>query len=172
MADDKKEKASKEPLEVITPPNKLKQLIGNAKLSDDKTVAKAEAAQKAAVAKVDLAIEAKPMVEMLRERFAWLDDPDMSEERALGEIFGIAHDLRGMSANFGYPLLSRVCASLSRFTDGRKAANFKEQEVVKAHVDAITAVVTNRISGSGGKVGAEIAEGLEAAVTAVGGNPE
>jgi len=158
---------AKEPLEVITPPNKLKQLVGNARLSDDKTVAKAEQAQKAAAAKVDLPTEAKPMVEMLRERYGWLDDPDMANERALKEIFGISHDLRGMSGNFGYPLLARVCASLSRFCDGRTSVNKKEQEAIKAHVDAITVILANKISGTGGKVGAEIAEGLEAAVTAL-----
>ena len=78
----------------------------------------------------------------------------------LHDIFEIAHDLRGESASFGYPLVSRVCKSLCRLVEEADAADNSERQKVQAHVDALAAMVTRDLKGET-PTGQAIADELE-----------
>lgn len=82
----------------------------------------------------------------------------------LGDIHHEAHEMRGQGGIFGYPLVTMIAKSLYEATT-RPAAEIsrQEQELFRAHADAIKAVMAGRIKGDGGAVGRQLLAGLDAA---------
>ena len=96
-----------------------------------------------------------------------LDEAELEEAKRienLEAIFQIAHDMRGQGGSFGYPLMTRVGSSLCRFTEVLNNPDNRGLVVVRAHIDAMRAVIGNKVKGDGGRVGRQIARGLEMAV--------
>lgn len=88
-----------------------------------------------------------------------------AERRPLFEqITAIAHDLKGQGGTFGYPLISSFASSLNRFSSRRSDFQDSHVEIIKAHVDALRAVIRDRIAGNGGEIGAALTKGLEAVI--------
>lgn len=88
-----------------------------------------------------------------------------TKRRALfNEINELAHELRGQGGTFGYPLISVFGKMLYESTLEGCPETDNQVEVVKAHVDAMRAVIRDKVSGDGGKIGKELLEGLKAAV--------
>ena len=81
------------------------------------------------------------------------------------EINQVALELRGQGGTFGYPLISTFGKML--FDSSREGCceDDAQVEIVKAHVDAMRAVLREKISGDGGEVGkaliAALREGIE-----------
>lgn len=81
------------------------------------------------------------------------------------EINQVALELRGQGGTFGYPLISTFGKML--FDSSREGCREDDAqvEIVKAHVDAMRAVLREKISGDGGEVGkaliAALREGIE-----------
>jgi len=92
------------------------------------------------------------------------EQTDESRLESLQQIFKLAHDMRGQGGSFGYPLMTRVGSSLCRFTEVLNNPDERAMKVVRAHVEAMRAVIVNRVKGDGGAIGREIAQGLEFAV--------
>jgi len=85
--------------------------------------------------------------------------------RLLATINRIAHELRGQSGTFDYPLITSFAKSLYQVTreDGSKiGAN--QRRLIAAHIDAIQTVFHNRITGDGGDVGRDLLAEIAAAV--------
>jgi len=85
--------------------------------------------------------------------------------RLLATINRIAHELRGQSGTFDYPLITSFAKSLYQVTreDGSKiGAN--QRRLIAAHIDAIRTVFHNRITGDGGDVGRDLLAEIAAAV--------
>ncbi|MCH8861556.1 MAG: Hpt domain-containing protein [Proteobacteria bacterium] len=80
------------------------------------------------------------------------------------EIREIAHDMKGQGGTFGYPLISAFSDGLYGFADSRGKLTDDHVEIIKAHVDAMRAVISNRVKGDGGEIGAELTKGLEMAI--------
>ena len=98
---------------------------------------------------------------------ALMDEAEETDEARidnLRQIFKLAHDMRGQGGSFGYPLMTRVGSSLCRFTEVLNNPDERAMKVVRAHVEAMRAVITNRVKGDGDAIGREIAQGLEFAV--------
>ena len=74
----------------------------------------------------------------------------------LERIAGLAHDVEGQGGSFGYPLMSVIGASLSGFCRATKRCGDDQLELIKTHIDAMQAVIANRLEGSGGARGAEL----------------
>jgi CheY-like chemotaxis protein len=136
--------------------------IGN----DDATLARAEADfAKWAEDYTDWAVS--QMAELNRNVHlaanALAAEDEAATTRALGIINAIAHELRGQGATFGYPLLTEFAKQLFALT--RNASNVTEGriELVRAHVDALSLVVRQRLNGDGGDAGRRIALWLEEA---------
>lgn len=80
------------------------------------------------------------------------------------EINLLAHELRGQGGTFGYPLMSTFGKMLYDVTGAECREDDNALEIVKAHIDAMRAVLREKIAGGGGKVGKELLKSLKAAV--------
>lgn len=91
---------------------------------------------------------------------------DTPEERKMmfEDIHQIAHDMTGQGGTFGYPLISQFAESLSGFANAQGSLADNHVELIKAHVDAMRAVINGRVKGDGGEVGAELAAILQKAI--------
>jgi chemotaxis protein histidine kinase CheA len=89
-----------------------------------------------------------------------LDDP-MQRPAAFKEMVTIAHDLKGQGGTFGYPLVSIFATSLNRFVSLKTDIRDHHVEIVKAHIDAMRAVIRERVKGDGGDIGKALTVGLE-----------
>ena len=76
----------------------------------------------------------------------------------------LAHELKGQGGTFGYPLISIFGKSLFEFTGNNAGMTDNHLEIIKAHIDAMQAVISGRVGGDGGEVGAELVKTLEQAI--------
>ena len=75
-----------------------------------------------------------------------------------------AHDLKGQGGTFGYPLISRFGESLYDVTAPAETYPDNVVEIIKAHVDAMNAVINGRVSGDGGEIGQQLIDSLQQAM--------
>lgn len=80
------------------------------------------------------------------------------------EINVLAHELRGQGGTFGYPLITTFGKMLYDTTGTRCREDDNAVEIVKAHIDAMRAVLRDKVSGDGGQIGRELLASLEAGV--------
>lgn len=76
----------------------------------------------------------------------------------------LALELRGQGGTFGYPLISTFGKMLYDSTLEGCPEDDNAVEIVKAHIDAMRAVLREKISGDGGKIGRELTASLTHAV--------
>jgi hypothetical protein len=77
------------------------------------------------------------------------------------ELNVLAHEMKGQGGTFGYPLITTFGGLLFDFTSGGAARTDYHTEIVKAIIDAIRAVIDNRIGGDGGQVGRDLQAALK-----------
>jgi hypothetical protein len=77
-----------------------------------------------------------------------------------------AHDLKGLGATYGFPLITRVAASLCLLTEDEEKRAQAPMALIDAHIDAIRAAVAQDIRDDENPLGRELAETLEAQVAA------
>jgi hypothetical protein len=93
---------------------------------------------------------------------------DTENRRVLFDrIFQQSPDIRGMGATFGYHLVTAIGASLCNFIEDVTKTDDAAMEVVKAHTDALRAIIGNDVKGDGGPVGLELVDSLAKAVEKV-----
>lgn len=92
-----------------------------------------------------------------------MENPD-KRTLQFAEINELAHELRGQGGTFGYPLISVAGKMLYESTLEGCPVTDNQVDVVRAHIDMMRAVIREKISGSGGKVGKELVQSLHAAV--------
>lgn len=92
---------------------------------------------------------------------------------SLDGLMRAAHDLKGMGATYGYPLVTQIAASLCRLieTDAGKAVAQANPALARAHVDALRGAIRDRMQSATDPVGRAIVEALEARVAALGVAP-
>lgn len=66
---------------------------------------------------------------------------------AVRRMFDLAHEARGQGGSFGFPLISLIADSLSKFLEGRSDLAGREAEVVKIHIQAMKAVFRQGLKG-------------------------
>jgi len=93
-----------------------------------------------------------------------LTDPD-ELDRAYRRISELAVELRSQGVVFGYPLISTVSSSMFGYVYEPKQVDADHMALVKAHVDIINNVVSERVSGDGGDLGASLLTELKRAKT-------
>lgn len=150
--------------QIIQVPNTLRlKVAGAGRLSalDPAAIAKAEAALKS-----------------LSGNFAqWLQDEITKLETArqairtdgmtpatVESLYLRAHDLKGLGTTYGFPLITRIAASLCVLTDDAEKRTHAPMALVDAHIDAIRAAVRDDIKSDEHPVGRVLAEELEARV--------
>lgn len=83
----------------------------------------------------------------------------------IANVNTIAHELRGQSGIFDYPLITDIAKSLYEATSNPGIEVTSAWiELVGAHIDTIRAVFSQKISGTGGEVGQALLQEMEIAV--------
>ncbi|MEQ8440373.1 MAG: phosphorelay protein [Alphaproteobacteria bacterium] len=149
-------------VEVITPPNTIKQKVSGSGGPTPEMLAKAEAAINQM--SEDYPTWAIDDVERLGTLIAEAKPGVGNGKVLLSEAFKMAHDMRGQGGSFGYPLMTRIANSFCRFVEGLEELDKHSLEICNAHVKSMRAILQNKVKGTGGPTGAQIADGLEMAV--------
>lgn len=71
----------------------------------------------------------------------------------LRELFGIAHDMKGQAATFGYPLVSHLGSHLCRLIEAVEAGHQPSLAPATALVAAMGQILSERLEGDGGETG-------------------
>lgn len=155
-------KSAKGSYEVIHQPNKLKDLVGGPARMDEKLIEKAESALAEAVAGIDLSETAKESIEKLDAAVERLAEGSEEAEGPERTIFTVMHDLRSQGSSFGYPMVEKIATSMNRYLElgGPGERGHNDLDAIKAHVDALKAVVATKMKGDVGAIGQQIVDGL------------
>ncbi|WP_417463480.1 hypothetical protein [Kordiimonas sp.] len=104
------------------------------------------------------------LIVKLQEQHGRCVDTPESRRDCFEEIHRIAHDMKGQGGTFGYPLITTFADSLYGFTYKRDEISDGQVELIKAHLDAMRAVIRGRISGTGGEIGEKLTDSLNDAI--------
>ncbi len=75
---------------------------------------------------------------------------------ARAKLFHAAHEIRGQAATLGLPLAGAAADALCKFLDLKPSFVPEDLPFVTVHVQAIEAVIRQRLRGDGGPLGAEL----------------
>jgi HPt (histidine-containing phosphotransfer) domain-containing protein len=153
--------AKQQPIEIFMPPNILKAKVGSAVGGIDMAAVKrADAAMDTLKSEFSdwLAGEVARLVES-RDKYA---AAATNEGRA--QLFRAAHDLKGQADTYGYPLIARMAASLTKLMEEIGKASAIPLGLADAHVSAIRIVFRDKITAAGDPVAGALAAELEARV--------
>ena len=153
--------------QMIQVPNKLGAKVGGGRLGgiDPAAIAKAEAALKS-----------------LSGNFAqWLADEITKLESARQEVrtqgvtaetmealYLRCHDLKGLGATYGFPIITRIAGSLCRLIDDKEKRVAAPMPLVDAHIDAIKAAARDDIKTEDHPVGKLLVQELEGRIREFG----
>ncbi|MFZ5719592.1 MAG: Hpt domain-containing protein [Pseudomonadota bacterium] len=79
-----------------------------------------------------------------------------------------AHDLKGLGATYGFPLITRIAGLLCRLIDDKSKRLEAPLPLVDAHIDAIKAAARDDIKTEEHPVGAALVQELEGRVRQLG----
>jgi chemotaxis protein histidine kinase CheA len=130
----------------------------------------------AAIAKAEAALKS------LSGNFAqWLDDEiaNLENVRAtvrsegpspenMESLYLRAHDLKGLGATYGFPLVTRIAGLLCRLIDDRSKRLEAPMALIDAHIDAIKAAVRDGIKTDDHPVGNILVKELESRIEKFG----
>jgi len=155
------------PGQMIQAPNTLRLKVGGSRFGaiDPAAIAKAEAALKS-----------------LSGNFAqWLNDEVSKLEAArqtvrtegltaenMESLYLRAHDLKGLGATYGFPLITRIAGLLCRLIDDKSKRLQAPMGLVDAHIDAIKAAVRDDIKNEDHPVGRILVQELEGRIREFG----
>jgi len=148
------------PVQVIQPPNPLRAKLG-AGISAD-AIARAEEALQAMSAQFDTWLQDE--MDKLGVAYGTIQREGYTAATAEGLYFR-AHDLKGLGSTYQYPLVTRLAGSLCRLLDKPEQRLAAPMPLIDAHVEAIRAVVRDKIKTDEHPVGRALAEELERRVT-------
>jgi hypothetical protein len=153
--------------QVFQAPNALRLKVGGGRLGaiDPAAIAKAEAALKS-----------------LSGNFAqWLGDEIAKLERArqtvrsegpspenMESLYLRAHDLKGLGATYGFPLITRIAGLLCRLIDDKAKRLQAPRPLIDAHIDAIKAAARDDIKTEDHPVGKILVQELEGRIREFG----
>ncbi|TNE66525.1 MAG: hypothetical protein EP335_03620 [Alphaproteobacteria bacterium] len=103
------------------------------------------------------------IVKLQEQHGRCVDTPEKRRD-CFEAIHHIAHDMKGQGGTFGYPLITSFADSLYGFTHIRDGISDHHVELIKAHVDAMRAIIRGRVSGDGGEIGKKLTESLNEAI--------
>lgn len=152
-------------LRIFRPPNHLKRKAGvmgeEDGLFSEGTFLKAQSALEKS--RGDYADTAMDAVESLQRIIA---EAQKAKDTAVHfqRLHGLAAQLGLQGDTFDYPLVTTVANSLARFTAEGKSVGGAGLDLVRVHVDTLTVVLRNRVTGDGGDVGRQLVAELQAAI--------
>ncbi|MBT3787142.1 MAG: response regulator [Alphaproteobacteria bacterium] len=103
-------------------------------------------------------------IRQLARSLKQLQEGEGDSKEIMEKLNILAHEFRGQGGIFGYPLVTKFGKSLYDATlDVNAKITPSHVDFFKAHVDAINAVMNEKIKGNGGEIGKSLLEGLEQA---------
>jgi hypothetical protein len=150
-----------EKLEVINPPNTLKQKVGTGgpgavdmealKRAEDVIAGMTDSyldwvAQD--LKKIDAAYQA-------------LKAATGNRKKELDSVFQVSHDIKGQGGSFGYDLMTSIGNELCRLIERVDKIGPDELEGIRIHIDSMKLVIGNDMKGHGGKAGEQMLAGLQ-----------
>lgn len=153
MADDK--------LEVINPPNTLKQKVGTGGPGAVDLEA-LERAEEVIIGMTDSYLNW--VAEDLRKMdaaYAKLVAATGDRKEEINGVFQVSHDIKGQGGSFGYDLMTALGNELCRLIEKIDKAGPGEVEAIKLHIDSMKLVIGEDMKGTGGKTGEKMLAGLQ-----------
>lgn len=155
--------------QLITPPNLLKAKVSKGGIGgiDPKRIKRAEGV----IGAMSDKFEESVIVEITRLTNLAMDlEVDPSEAEKIQKIARrIGHDLRGQGATYDYNLISSMAASLYRYAERLHSCADLNPDVLRAHAEAMRAVIKNQVKGDGGNVGVSLMKSLDTLVEQMSG---
>ncbi len=156
--------AKSKPARIIRPPNRLKAKLGGPLPPPDEALIKRAEASLAALAPQFGEWIADNVADLEAAFAAALDS--QFDDPAGAAFYRSAHDLKGLGTTYGFPIVTRLSASLSRLIGTEELRAAAPAALVKAHVDAIRAAVREQVTGDSRGIAAALAEELANQVSA------
>ena len=149
--------------EMIQAPNALQLRVGGGRLGaiDPAVIAKAEAALKS------LSVN---FVQWLNDEINKLEAAratvraDGATHENMESLYLRAHDLKGLGATYGFPLITRIAGLLCRLIDDKSKRHATPMGLVDAHIDAIKAAARDDIKTEQHPVGKILVQELESQI--------
>jgi hypothetical protein len=88
-------------------------------------------------------------------------------EASMEALYHRAHDLKGLGATYGFPIISQIAGTLCRLIDSAERRMSAPMSLVGVHVEAIKAAARNGIRTDDDPVGKALVRELEATVAAL-----
>ncbi|MCH8237043.1 MAG: Hpt domain-containing protein [Proteobacteria bacterium] len=153
MADDK--------LEVINPPNTLKQKVGTGGPGAVDLEA-LERAEEVIIGMTDSYLNwvAEDLGKM-DEAYAKLVAATGDRKEEINGVFQVSHDIKGQGGSFGYDLMTALGNELCRLIEKIDKVGSGEIEAIKLHIDSMKLVIGEDMKGQGGKAGEKMLAGLQ-----------
>lgn len=148
--------------EFITPPNTLKAKVGSGGLSD-------AILNKAQELLENNTVDFLPLGEMyLNTLMKGIDKaknahPDEDQEHLITSMLYPAMQLKANGGMFHYQLVTKIADRLIQYLEVIESADTEALEIVLAFHTTIRAVILGRITGDGGRHGAELIDALDEA---------
>jgi hypothetical protein len=100
----------------------------------------------------------------LREHLMRCIDTPADRLKHYAKIREIAHDMKGQGGTFGYPLITTFSSSLVDCVGPKSGTTDSHVEIIKSHIDSMSAVIKDRVKGNGGEIGKALSIGLKNAI--------
>jgi hypothetical protein len=146
------------PIEVINPPNMLRQKVGGRLgAMDSAAIARAEAALSALSGEFQGWIEDE--LERLEAARAAVEAN--YTEATLSQLRMRAHDMKGLGTTYKYPIVTRIADSLCKLLDSPRGIMSAPQSLINGHLDGLRAAIRQKIQAEDHPIGLALAVELE-----------
>jgi hypothetical protein len=142
---------------IITPPNQLKQKVGSGGL-DQKILEKGDSFIKSN--EFDFEPYARQFLKQLDEQIDYISKNDVTDDEAIDRLSKPIMELKANGGMFGYGLITEIADIVLNFMENIKSLNDDTYEILDAHQRTLNIIVQNKLTGSGGSYGQNLADEL------------
>lgn len=145
--------------EIIRPPNKIKEAVGNGGL-DAQVLRKAQTALEINASGIDFRPQAREMIEILQKAYDKASSGAATGTDAIEAMIHPAMQLKAQGGMFKYALLTEICNILVNFLETAEKVDQNSLAIVHVHLLTIRAIINRSMVGDGGPAGKELRDAL------------
>lgn len=145
--------------EIIRPPNKIKEAVGNGGL-DAQVLRKAQTALEINASGIDFRPQAREMIEHLQTAYDHACAGTQTGTEAIEAMIHPAMQLKAQGGMFKYTLLTDICNILVNFLETAEKIDRHSLDIVNVHLLTIRAIIGRSMVGDGGPVGKDLRDAL------------
>lgn len=110
----------------------------------------------------DYLVHARSELDAIENAMAVAQSASKEErDEALRVVRKVAHEMRSEAGTLGYPLITRIGASLCDYIDGAGDLDAVQLKAIAIHADAMRVVITDNMAGDGGDEAKQLLAGIE-----------